>query len=229
MLAAQKLSILVSYMAISILGSSSVLATAFTGGPPSGVNGSTGSGGSDCSVCHSNSAGGAGSVQIIGAPSSYLSGVLYNLTVRVEDPVKIGAGYQFSVEDAAGIAIGTLSPVDANSQLNGGFINHTSAGVNTSLANWASLGNAAEFQFTWQAPAGDAGPLTFWAAGNAINHAGGDNGDLIYLTNQSAAFAGDVPTVSEWGLVILLISLMTAGTIVMVRQRPGAALAVNRP
>ncbi len=229
MLTVRKMSLLVGYVAISVLGSSSVFALAFSGGPPSGVNGSTGSGGSDCSVCHANSSGGAGAVQILGAPSAYVAGALYNLTIHIADPVKVGAGYQFSVEDAAGIATGTLSLVDANSQLNGGFINHTSAGVTASIANWGSLGNAAEYQFTWQAPAGDAGPVTFWAAGIAINNAGGDNGDLLYLTNQSASFAGNVPTVSEWGLAIMLMSLMTAGTIIMVRQRSSAMHAASQP
>ncbi len=198
------------------MGSS--LALAFSSGPPSGLNGSTASGGSDCSGCHSGSPG-PGSVEIIGAPASYQAGALYNLTIRVADPGQVGAGYQFSVEDALGAAIGTLSPTDANSQFNNGFINHTSAGVSTSITDWASLGNAAEFQFTWQAPAADAGALTFWAIGNAIDNSGSFSGDTLYLTNQTASIAADIPTVSEWGLIIMLISLMTAGTIIMVRQR----------
>lgn len=217
MLTARKLTVLVCYAGISWFGSSG--ASAFSSGPPSHLNGSTASAGATCAACHTDSAGGSGSVQIFGAPSAYEAGAIYNLTVRVSDPVQVGAGYQFSVEDDTGAFIGSLATTDANSQLNAGFINHTSAGVTASLANWGSLGDAAEYQFTWQAPASDAGEVTFWVIGNAINNAGGNSGDLLYLNNLSAGIAPGIPTVSEWGLIIMLMSLMTGGTVVMVRQR----------
>ena len=70
------------------------LSAAFNGGPSSGFE--------DCTACHVPVTVGAGSVQILGAPSAYLVNQLYNLTVRVEDPDQVGAGYQLSVEDAQG-------------------------------------------------------------------------------------------------------------------------------
>ena len=208
------------------MGSS--IAVAFSGGPPPNLNGSTASGGATCAQCHQNSAGGAGSVQILGVPTLYEPGATYTLTVRIADPIQVGAGYQFSVEDATGAFIGTLGTLDTGSQLNAGFINHTSTGVATSLANWVSLGNAAEYQFTWQAPATGAGDLTFWAIGNAIDDSFTNQGDLLYLTNKTAGAVAPVPTVSEWGLVVMLITLLTAGTIIMVRQRSRALLVRSR-
>jgi hypothetical protein len=167
-------------------------------------------------------------VQVFGAPSAYLVNQVYNLTVRVEDPDQVGAGYQLSVEDDLGIAVGTLSVPDGNSQITLDFANHTSAGVDASIANWVALGDAAEFQVVWQAPAVDAGPAVFWVAGNAINDAAGNNGDHVYTADYTTEFAGDIPTVSEWGLIVMFILLTTAGTIVMGRRRTAMVYVLAR-
>jgi len=191
----------------------------FTNGLSVGFNGGTASGGSDCTVCHEPVTVGTGSVQIVGVPSAYIANHIYNLIVRIEDPDQVGAGYQLSVEDVTGMAVGTVIAPDANSQVSGGFANHTSTGVANTIASWVALGNAAEFQVTWQAPAADAGTAVFWVAGNAINNAAGNNGDHVYLANYGTEFAGVIPTVSEWGLMVMFILLTTAGTIVVGRKR----------
>jgi len=165
---------------------------AFRSGPPPARNGSTASGGATCRQCHGNTIG-TGSVQILGAPTQYQANVVYDLTVRVADATKLGAGFQISVENSAGQHRGTLIITDAvNTRLNASnpsWVNHTSSGVDNSVLNWAALGNAAEFDLQWRAPLVDSGALTFWAAGNAINNNFSSTGDIIYLVNATASFA----------------------------------------
>ena len=169
--------------------------------------------------CHGSTSG-SGSVQILGAPGSYAGGVVYDLTVRIADPAQVGAGFQISVEDAAGTHVGTLIVSDTtNTQPNGGWVNHTSTGVVNSVANWAALGNVAEYDLQWQAPSSDVGLVTFYAAGNAINNNGNSVGDLVYLTTETAAFGESIPTVSEWGMVAMVLLVLTVGTVVFCRRR----------
>lgn len=165
---------------------SSVLA--YRSGPPPGVNGSTASGGASCRICHGSSAG-PGSVQIIGFPTQYLANALYDIDVRVQDSTKFGAGFQISFETTTGAHVGTIIRTDtAGTQLNSGWMNHTSTGVNNSVANWFSMGSAAVYHLRWHAPTTDRGPIRAWAAGNAINNNFNSTGDIIYLTNRIATF-----------------------------------------
>jgi hypothetical protein len=197
-------------------------AQGWRGGPPAGKTGSIASGGGTCMQCHG--APGAGAATIVGLPTGYEADAIYDLIVRVSDPAQAGAGFQMSIEDAVGTHVGTLSVTDAtNTQLNTGdanFMNHTGAGVDNAVANWAGMGNAAEYAVRWQAPSTDSGPITFWLAGNAINNNLQSSGDDIYLTNETISFTGGpVPTVSEWGLLVMAILVLTGGTLVL-RQRP---------
>jgi hypothetical protein len=181
------------------------------------VNGSLASGGANCTICHVGG-GGNGSVQILGAPSTYMAGGIYDLTVRVSDAAQLGAGFQLSVEDGSGTHVGTLSITDAlNTMLNDSnpkWVNHTEAGVLDAIANWASNGNAADYNVRWEAPVADVGDVTFFAAGNAIDNNHSVIGDNIYTTSQTANFA-NVPAVSDWGVIGMLLLLMTAGTLVL--------------
>ncbi len=191
--------------------------------PPAGRTGSPASGGADCNVCHDGPAG-VGFVQIAGAPSIYRPSELYDLTVRIQDAAQVGAGFQISAETAAGVHSGTFILTDAvNTQANGSFVNHTGDGVDESFANWVALGNAAEYQVRWQAPATNVGAITFWASGNAVNQNSAPNGDTVYLTNTSAQFGPSIPTVSAWGLVTLVALVLTAGTVRLRNRRVAVA------
>ncbi len=167
---------------------SSVLA--YRSGPPPGVNGSTASSGNSCRVCHGSSVG-SGSVQIIGFPTQYMSGATYPIQVRIADEIKAGAGFQISFETPAGVHAGTMLHTDAlNTQLNPpGWMNHTSNGVDNAVDNWTLMGQAAVYNLSWRAPSTDMGPITAWAAGNAINNNFVNTGDIIYLTSRTATFA----------------------------------------
>ena len=194
-------------------------------------NGSTASGGSDCTICHTPS-GSPGSVQIIGAPTNYGPSEVYDLTVRVADPTKAGAGFQISVEDPSGNHIGALSIIDAvNTAFNAGdsnWVNHTSTGVSNSIANWVANGNQADYTVRWTSPAANAGPVTFWAVGNAVDNGGSPANDNVYLTDVTATFSAPTPAVSEWGLLVLTLTMMTAATAVLVRRHDSVAPARAR-
>jgi len=200
-----------------------------TGGPANG--------GATCKSCHGQTTG-PGMVEIFGAPNHYQADAVYDLVVRVTDPTRLGAGFQISAEDASGNHIGELSVIDSvRTALNTDdpvYLNHSSDGVDDSVANWAANGNSVDYPVRWTAPSTDMGAVTFWAAGNAIN----DNFsascptqpscapgccDIIYLTSKSANFVA-VPAVSTWGMVILAISVLTAGSIMAVRRRPARVL-----
>ena len=215
----KKVRLWITLIAILTILTSSTSVFAFRSGPPEKRNGSTASEGNSCRNCHNNTVG-TGIVEILGVPTIYRPGEFYNITVRVHDKTQSGAGFQISVEDANGTHVGFLVVSDlTNTQLNGGFINHTSSGVSNAIANWASLGNAAEYNVLWEAPGMDIGPITFWAAGNAINNNFSNTGDIVYLTNTIATFGPSVPTVSQWGMLVMLIMVMTAATLVIIRNQ----------
>lgn len=166
-------------------------AMAFRSGPPAGFSGSPGDGMLSCILCHGDN-GGSGNVQILGVPANYAANQVYNLTIRIEDAAQAGAGFEMTVEDTMGAKVGTLLLVDPiKTQFAEGlpeWISHTELGVDDSVAQWGSLGNAAEYQVQWQSPASDAGEVTFYAAGNAVNNDGISSFDNVYLTGVSTTF-----------------------------------------
>jgi len=200
-----------------------------TGGPANG--------GATCKSCHGQTTG-PGSVEIVGAPSYYQADAVYDLTVRVSDATRLGAGFQISVEDASGNHIGALSVIDSVRTMHNTddpvYLNHTSDGVDDSVANWVANGNSVDYPVRWTAPSTDMGAVTFWAAGNAINNNFSASCptppscapgccDIIHLTSKSANFVA-VPAVSTWGMVILALCVMTAGSILAVRRVPRRVL-----
>ena len=95
------------------------------------------------------------------------------------------------MEDAAGTHVGTLIVTDAvNTALNffPNWIQHTFAGFSNSFTNWKAAGQAVEYAFQWRAPSTDAGSVTFWAAGNAVNRDFVTTFDHVYLANTMTPF-----------------------------------------
>ncbi|MBI1826390.1 MAG: hypothetical protein HY287_15695 [Planctomycetes bacterium] len=198
---------------------------AFRSGPVAAVNGSTASGGVTCQACHTPSGPpGTGSVQILGAPTSYGRNQTYNITIRIADPVQAGAGFQFDVEDPSGNHVGTLTITDPvntkNNDEDPNWVNHTGTGVDNAVAAWAGLGNAAEYHIRWKAPDQNIGPIDFWAVGNAINDNFSRTGDHIYTSHLQADFdLASVPTIGEWGVLVMSLSFITSAVVIIQKRR----------
>lgn len=145
-------------------------------------------------------------MQVLGAPARYRANRVYDITVRIADPVQAGAGFEISVENAAG-HVGALIVSDPAHTTNAegfpqqAYVCHSFDGVANAVANWQAMGRAAEYHLQWRAPAGDAGIVTFYAAGNAINNNFNNSGDIIYLTQVSAPFEGCIADLDGDGQV----------------------------
>jgi len=197
-------------------------AVGFSTGAPGGFTGGPVSGGQSCSLCHFAQTEGIGSVQILNAPLKYQPNGLYELSVRVSDPDKVGAGFSLSAETAGGVFAGAFEIVDPmHTTLDfaeGLFPTHTESGYLRSLGEWENMGNSTTFTVRWRAPQEDVGEVTFYAAGNAVDDMGTLGGDHVYTTNVAVAFGGDCPAdldgdgiVGTLDLIMLLNQWRTDG------------------
>jgi hypothetical protein len=139
----------------------------------------------NCTVCHDtfeNPNVGPGRLTIT-APEDYQPGQSYTIRVTIQQNVP-RFGFQLTAIDNQGNRAGTLEPLDSETKVHpdtgfGGrqYIEHTEAG--TSILE---LGRRI-WQFKWTAPSTDAGTVSFFAAGNAANDNGNNQGDFIYTTS----------------------------------------------
>jgi uncharacterized protein (TIGR03437 family) len=183
----------------------SILLYAHSDGPASEFTG--GFGEHTCVECHIGSEvnSGLGSVTINGVPTAYMSGAVYPLTVRVEDPdpSRQRWGFELSARTEAGLQAGSLAPVDDRTKLADSFnaiqyITHTLTGSPPGTPA------GSDFLFNWTAPDTSAGPVVFHAAGNAANASLDEHGDRIYTTSVTvppAPSAGPAPSVADGATV----------------------------
>jgi uncharacterized protein (TIGR03437 family) len=164
-------------------------------GPPPRVTGGAGDNARACTQCHSGSAlnSGTGSVKILlQSGPVYIPGVKQRVMVQVSDPVQQRWGFELSARlnsDLEKGQAGDLTPVDNLTQVicedyapkpcvsGVTFVTHTSAGTRRGTRGGAT------FQFDWTPPATNAGPVTFFVAGNAANGDANLTGDLIYTSS----------------------------------------------
>ena len=168
-----------------------VMAYASVTGPEARHTGAPGDIGT-CYDCHdkvtSGINAGSGSVQISGLPAVYEPGQEYTFTITVQQGGKQRFGFQITAIDRDGDRAGSLSPDNSDSQINpltgtGGrqYINHTQAGT---LPN---IQSGHTWRVRWAAPSNDAGTVRFFAAGNAADGNGTQEGqDFIYTTSAIA-------------------------------------------
>ena len=136
----------------------------------------------DCTDCHEtyplNS--GDGSLALLGVPDNYARGQTYRLQVRIEDPGQLVWGFQLTALDGSDSAAGNLStvqPVETQIVEDTGrqYVMHTAAG------NFADTPSGpVTWTFDWTAPGANAGPITFYLAGNAGNNDEEEFKDYIY-------------------------------------------------
>ena len=165
----------------------------FSSGPPVNRTGNAADGGLNCSACHStfgSANSGTGHVSV--STVSYIPGQKQSITVTVEDPdaqrwgFQITARYRSNENVEAGAFVPNplirvrCDPDGRNAPCGGGkeFVEQT--------APYTQLGTRGSGKFTieWIAPERDYGEVVFYAAGNAANGDGTNNGDHIYTTSN---------------------------------------------
>ena len=195
-----------------------------SGGPPVSRTGAPGE--QTCATgCHSGTAvnGGGGSVSFSGVPTNYVLSQEYTITVTVSQNGRSTFGFQATVIDDQGREVGTLTADSGTSLVVGSVGGNTRRYVRQNFPR--TTANQGVWTFRWRAPATAAGRVTFYAAGNAANGTGGQDGDLIYTTNASSQPPVSVPAVST-----VSAASFAAGTALapdMIVAGLGSGLSVN--
>lgn len=174
-----------------------------SGGAEPGYSGAPGDG--NCTECHVgtvNSGPGKVTIEVVNA-TSYKPGETHRIRVTIDDTAATRRGFQLSVraDSSPRASAGKLANVNANAQIRTGnsveWVTHTLAGQR-SLST-----NPGVYEVDWTAPVSDAGPITFYAAGNAANGNGAESGDRIYTTTlklTAATAAGPAATFAASGV-----------------------------
>jgi len=158
-------------------------------GPPAAVSGAPDE--ANCSSCHG---GGSGSGQFtIIAPQNYAPGQTYQIQVRhvTADQTRRRWGFELTAL-ANNTAAGSFANLADTTQIISGngrfYVEHTTVGT------FANQPNGAQWTFNWTAPAANAGPVTFYAAGNQADNDGSVEGDQTYIANAVSQASPSVPT-----------------------------------
>lgn len=177
-------------------------------GPAPKLTGAPGEVAGTCTSCHTGNAlnSGTGRIQVLLAGSpTYVPGVKQRVVVQLSDAAQRRWGFELSARLNSDLTkdAGELTPVDNLTQVicddnaprpcssGPAYITQTSAGSRNGLTGGAS------FQFDWTPPASGAGPVTFFAAGNAANGNSQSTGDFIYTTSvQLAPVTPAAPVIS---------------------------------
>ena len=182
-------------------------ASAFSSGPPDGFAGNPPNG-EACNVCHFsfdlNS--GDGDLQLLGLPTEYVPGGVYNLTVMLEDPGQFRWGFELTVldDDDSAAEGGVLAVTDAvNTQLSVDFNGTVDYLKQTSDGTYGGVSDGpVSWDFSWTAPASTVGPVSFYVAGNAANGDGSFINDYIYTRAYTVSPESATPTrETTWGRV----------------------------
>lgn len=152
-----------------------VLVLGYSTGPPAGYAGDPPAN-NNCTSCHTsfpvNS--GDGTLQL-NELATYTPGETYTMIVSLTDNGQMRWGFQAIVKDENAALAGEITVTQpSRTQMQGDYIEHTSAGTNAGEPG----GNT--WEFDWTAPAEGAGTVTFYVAGNAANNNGNWFGDYIY-------------------------------------------------
>lgn len=160
----------------------------FSFGPPAGKTGAPSEG--SCVDCHLVS-GDIGQLTIT-APSSYLPGHVYQITVThsTDDPSRLRWGFELTALDNTNRFAGGLQNLNQTTQvIMGGpfgdrtYIEHQITG--TVDGTYQGQTGGASWTFNWTAPNSAVGPITFYAAGNQANGDGTNGGDQIYFATAT--------------------------------------------
>jgi hypothetical protein len=175
--------VLVLAAAQPVLGASAGPQPSTTGVPAVGAEPAEGL----CISCHTSfplNPDAAGTLTLEGVPPRYEAGRVYKLTLRVShnDPALLRWGFQMTavaMKDGAGA--GEFLATDAATTQVISAMSGTRSYVEHSYGGTAigQTGGAA-WSFDWKAPAGGLGRIGFFAAANAANADGSNQGDRVY-------------------------------------------------
>lgn len=177
-----------------------------------GYSGAPGSNGLCASSCHGTT---GGTIQITGFPAEYVPDQVYTLTVSHSGGTSIR---QFN----GSCRIGTGSA-------NAGVI---SSGTNTITYNVSGETNGIHFTttnletatFDWTAPGAGTGEVRLYIAG-LQGSSGGQNSNFVLTANEQVT---SVPTLGQWGMMLMGLLLLLIGTIAVVRSKNFALNGVGR-
>ncbi len=207
------------------------------GGPPPGHSGGPFPGEQSCAIagCHGTGAlGGPGSVTLTinGGPAGdyrYTPGETAMIEVSVADPNQQRWGFQLTARKGNGCeGAGMFEAGEQQVSVSNGRRVGACGSNDLPVAQHSfpkSGAGGASYLVNWTPGAGDAGPVTLAAAGNAANGNGTNSGDMIYLTSvviepAEVVNPGPTPTISEGGAVL------ATQTPVISRGSPTAILSV---
>lgn len=155
----------------------------YPSGSPGGKTGSPGDEGASCHDCHS-------SFDIIPQTdwittnipvTGYMPGDTYEITATGTFEGVVNFGYELTAEDNTGHKKGTFTLIDdVRNKLtnNNTAVTHTINGI-------TPTDDSNSWTVNWTAPTEGVGEITFYAAFNAGNGAGGTTGDQIFTTAHS--------------------------------------------
>lgn len=126
-----------------------------------GYSGNPATGGEICTACHS---GGVAPSVTLSGPTLVEPGTVHTYTLTVSGGQQVAAGLDVSVTD------GTLSVTDVGTYLSNGEITHSSPRP-------VEVDGSASWTFDWNVPVSE-GTAVIYGAGNSVNLANGNNGDL---------------------------------------------------
>lgn len=179
-------------MALGLLGVLAVcavptLALTNSGGAPPARTGAPGEATCSSAGCHVDGTGGMGNLNTgpgtltVEVPEAYRPGEPVEVQVRLAQAGRARFGFQLTVRNAQNQYVGTLErPAPDSTRFAGAsteYVTHTSRSTRQV--------DAAVWRMRWVPPAEDAGPVTFYAAGNASNANGSSTGDDIYTAQTT--------------------------------------------
>ncbi len=155
-----------------------------------------------CTYCHFGAANPTVSIRVLDADgdsvSAYIPGQQYTarVTITTNVPSLTGFGFQMiALRDSGNVDLDGFSD-PGNNTVNNYKIATIPNGRTYAEHDNVSVNNGV-FNVVWTAPAAGTGPITFYAAGNAVNRNGSTSGDgaaakTLKLTEQSATSAPDL-------------------------------------
>lgn len=155
---------------------------AFSTGPPLQRTGAQVDGGLSCSACHRGNTDNDPRGKFTVLARDYKPGVKQIIRVMLEHPEANRWGFQLTARTAANEAqgVGTFvvpEGIQLRSAAGADFVNHTQP------TTYVGQRGSAFWDVEWTPPADLTGEVIFYAAGNAANFSGNNQGDFIYTTS----------------------------------------------